>query len=96
MNALAIETGPSNAYIVNAWTIEAPNAQIIDHTPNHLVVRTVRRLLARGYAWTLTLRAAREASVMAFLANRHQLHKAFRTYDKVADDFLAACAGWAA
>jgi hypothetical protein len=48
MNALAIETGPSNAYIVNAWTIEAPNATIIDHTPKHLVVRTVRRLLARG------------------------------------------------
>lgn len=63
--------------------------------------RTVRRggrgaAVARGYAWTLTLRAAREASVMAFLANRHQLHKAFRTYDKVADDFLSACAGWAA
>jgi hypothetical protein len=48
MNALAIETGPSNAYIVNAWTIEAPNATIFDHTPNRLVVRTVRRLLARG------------------------------------------------
>jgi len=63
--------------------------------------RTVRRrgqgaAVARGYAWTLTLRAAQEASVMAFLASRHQLHRAFRTYDKVADDFLAACAGWAA
>jgi hypothetical protein len=65
------------------------------------VRRTVRRggqgaAVARGYAWTLTLRAAREASVMAFLADRCQLHKAFRTYDIVAAGFLAACAGWAA
>lgn len=64
------------------------------------VHRTVRRggrgaAVARGYAWTLTLRAAQEAAVMAFLAQRHKLHT-FRAYDKVATDFLAACAGWAA